>query len=240
MSKTSRQDLPPYTIRKSAKAKRVIIKVSARHGLEIIIPPSFNPRDIPPIIKEKQSWIEKAFRKIEGKRELLQQPRELPGEIYFPSIDKGFPVSYESGLGTRLSLSHRAGSPLIFTGDTGDLDGCQQLLKRWLQHQGRLYLVPWLEKVSSRAQLPFQKAGIRGQKSRWGSCSGAGNISLNHNLLFLRPELVQYIMLHELCHTVHLNHSEDFYRLLSTLEPRWSVFRAEMKNGWEQVPWWAI
>ncbi len=121
-----------------------------------------------------------------------------------------------------------------------DLQGCQDLLKRWLQHQGRIHLTPWLEQVSAETGLSYHKVQIRGQKSRWGSCSSRGTISLNYNLLFLRPELVRSLIIHELCHTVQLNHSASFYQLWAQFLPDYQELRAEMKQARDQVPWWAL
>jgi len=237
---TEGQVFPSYTIRVSPRAKRVILKISSRHGLEVVIPKGFSQRNIPKILSEKKAWIEQGFRQMESKGQVLARSCDLPVAIHFQSVNKGFQVEYVPLPNGRLSLSHRTGSNLIFTGDYSDTGGCQALLKRWLTHQARLHLIPWLNQLSDQTGLTFRQAQIRGQKSRWGSCSTSGNISLNYNLLFLRPELVQYIMHHELCHTIHMNHSKNFYQLLFKWEKRYLENRSAMKTVWELVPWWAL
>jgi hypothetical protein len=79
---------------------------------------------------------------------------------------------------------------------------------------------------------------IRGQRTRWGSCSGRGTISLNWHLLFLTPEQVRYVLLHELCHTVELNHSPRFWRLLQQHQPDSEVLRQVMRRAWQDLPAW--
>ncbi|MHC5082484.1 MAG: M48 family metallopeptidase [Planctomycetota bacterium] len=74
-----------------------------------------------------------------------------------------------------------------------------------------------LETFSQKHDLPYARAAFRCQKTRWGSCSSAGNISLNINIAFLPTHLQDYILLHELCHIRHKNHSKTFWGLLDQL-----------------------
>ncbi len=134
---------------------------------------------------------------------------------------------------------HQEGS-LRISGCCTDVEACGDLLKRWLQQQGRLHLIPWLQHLSSETGLGFHKVQIRSQKSRWGSCSSRGTISLNCQLLFLRPELVRSLIIHELCHTVHLNHSARFYQLWTDFVPNCQELRAEMQRARQLLPWWSL
>ena len=72
-----------------------------------------------------------------------------------------------------------------------------------------------LEYFSQRYKLPYNRVAFRCQKTRWGSCSGQNNISLNINIAFLPVHLQDYILLHELCHIRHKNHSKDFWTQLN-------------------------
>lgn len=92
-------------------------------------------------------------------------------------------------------------------------------LQSWLKKQAERHLVPWLEQLSAQYQLPFNKVTIRAQRTLWGSCNHNKNISLNYKLLFMPPEYAQHVLLHELCHTKHLNHSKRFWDLLRKLDP---------------------
>jgi predicted metal-dependent hydrolase len=231
--------LPPFTIQENPKAKRVILKVSPQHGLIVVIPKGFSQKEVPNIIQEKRAWIERAFRKIQQKGHLPVQMRELPTVIHLPAIHADFTIEYAPGPPTSMAIHQISRSRWRLTVNPANPEVCRCLLKHWLKYQGRVHLIPWLKNLSEQTRLPYRQAQIRGQKSLWGSCSGQGNISLNYNLLFLRPQLVRYILLHELCHTVHFNHSQSFYQLLATFIPDHQQLRAEMKQAWGQVPWWA-
>lgn len=232
-------EFPPFTIRESSKAKRVILKVSPHRGLEVVIPRGFNRAKLSAIIEDKRAWLDRAFQAAQLRQGAPGQPRELPAEVFLPAIGQRFTVEYVPTAAATLELSHLSASRLRLTGAVDDLPACQDLLKRWMQHQGRRHLSPWLARLSAETGLKYQRVQIRGQRSRWGSYSARGTISLNYNLLFQRPPVVRYLLLHELCHTIHLNHSVQFYRLLAVWEPGFQELRRELRGAWLRLPWWA-
>ena len=71
-------------------------------------------------------------------------------------------------------------------------------------------------------------------------CSTAGTISLNVCLMFQSPAVVRYLMVHELCHRVHMNHSKRYWRLVESFEPQWRALDAELLKGWRHVPAWVF
>ena len=100
-------------------------------------------------------------------------------------------------------------------------------------------LPPWLEQTGTELGLRYHRCTIRGQKTRWGSCSSRKTISLNYKLLFLPPHLVRYLFVHELCHTRHLNHSARFWGLVQEKEPLYESLEADLTDGSRYVPLWA-
>lgn len=100
-------------------------------------------------------------------------------------------------------------------------------------------ITPLAWKISGETGLRPEKFTIKNQKSVWGSCSTKNNINLNQKLLFLEPWLVRYVILHELCHLRHRNHSAGFWNFLAELDPRCLSHRKEIKEAQRQVPHWA-
>jgi predicted metal-dependent hydrolase len=237
------EQLPPYVIRESKKAKRVILNIWPGKGLEVVIPMGFDRRKIPGIVAEKGEWIQKTFNGLERKQGSVEDLCfVLPESIELRAVSRRFTVQYTNTAVTikTLELVQPGDSRLELTGPISPKPKvCQELLKQWLKDQGRVHLVAWLERLSTQTGLSFKKAQIRLQKTRWGSCSHKGTISLNCKLLFLPPELVRYILLHELCHTVHLNHSLEYWSLMSKLEPDYRVLDAQVNNADRYVPLWA-
>ncbi|MDF1527356.1 MAG: M48 family metallopeptidase [bacterium] len=174
-------------------------------------------------------------------RDLISAPSpvHLPDEIYLPALGQEWTVRYRK-TGSRSVQARSNGSGVLIV--SGKIEKKREVilgLRRWLVRQTRASLVPWLEELSAQSGLPFGTVSVRGQKTRWASCSSRGNINLNYRLLFLRPEVVRYILNHELCHTVHLNHSRGFWNMVSSLEPEYRSFNSQAKKGMEDVPEWA-
>jgi predicted metal-dependent hydrolase len=231
--------IPPYSVRESSKAKRVTLKILPARGLEVVTPRGFPRTKVQEIVTAHQSWIHKVFTKFSEAGIPSEAAPALPASIDLQAIGKIFAVTYTRRNAEAFRLVPSGHSQLDLIGDLTDQSGCQELLRCWLRHSGRLYLVPWITEISARTGLAFSKIQIRSQKSRWGSCSQKGAISLNSNLLFLPEKLVRYIMVHELCHTIHLNHSQAFWGFVASLEPEYKVLDAAMKMAWKYVPQWA-
>mgnify|MGYP005855861649 CR=1 FL=1 len=232
-------NLPPWTVRESPRAKRVILRMTPHTGLEVVIPRGFPRSRLPQILQEKKPWIVKTWRRLQEQGQVQEWARELPRAISCPAIGQEFTVEYVPGVGPNVCLISLHPTHLKIIGDMQQQEDCCTLLQRWLAQQGRLHLVPWLAQLSAETGLNYQKVEIRGQKTLWGSCSGRGAISLNFRMLFLQPGAVRYLLLHELCHTRHLDHSKKFYSLLEHFEPDWRAWRQELRLAWSQVPWWA-
>jgi predicted metal-dependent hydrolase len=89
--------------------------------------------------------------------------------------------------------------------------------------------------------LSFCSVQVRRQRTRWGSCSAKGAISLNLCLLFQSPAVLRYLLCHELAHTEHMNHSARFWRRVEQCEPQYRALDAELlRTGWNRVPQWVL
>ena len=129
---------------------------------------------------------------------------------------------------------------LLIQGDAGDVRGGSSALTRWLHQKAHAHLVPWLDEISREVDIPFEKATVRGQSTRWASCSRLGNISINRSLLFLPRQLVRHVFLHELCHIRALNHSLEFWNLFHRLEPDCRELEVELRKANGYVPRWVL
>jgi predicted metal-dependent hydrolase len=95
-----------------------------------------------------------------------------------------------------------------------------------------------LQNISDQTGLKYNKATFKSQRTRWGSCSANKTISLNYKLLFLAPELVRYIIVHELCHTLIMNHSPKFWAMVRSFEPLADKHHGDMRDAWKKIPSW--
>lgn len=75
----------------------------------------------------------------------------------------------------------------------------------------------------------YKHITIRNQRSRWGSCSSLGNLNFNYRIVYLPYELAEYLVIHEFCHLIQMNHSKDFWQLVSSISPRFKVLQRELR-----------
>ena len=230
-----------YRIRESARAKYMSLRVTVERGLEVVVPRGFNRVLIPTFLREKHEWVLSALEKVEQARQkrTLEQAEQLPKEIVFASVGRRWDVEYLPKVSRRLMLTDDGNGSLRITGPVQNISACHVALQRWTQQQAMTILTPWLRGLSRETGIAFARSAIRCQKSRWGSCSTSGTISLNQKLLFIDPDLVRYVLIHELCHMREMNHSRHYWRLVGQFYPEYRQARQRLRDAWFQMPRWA-
>lgn len=232
--------LPLYTIRESPRARRVRLTVTGSEGLVVIVPRRFNQARLPGILAGKRDWIEEALEWAEEQRAASRGRRCLkpPQVVFLQSIGESWEVEYRPTGAARATVRERGGEVLSVTGAIHHPEAALESLRRWLTRAARRGLPPLLLSVSGETGLPFGKVKIGSQRTLWASCSPAHTISLNRNILFLPPRLARYLMVHELCHTVHLDHSRRFWTQVEHFEPDYRSLDRELKAAGHFVPAW--
>jgi predicted metal-dependent hydrolase len=220
-------------VRPSKRARHVRLKVHRNGLVELVVPLRFDTRQLPEILDAHEPWVLRTLKRLGG---MAAVPRlaVAPERIHLPAIDGAWQVEYTGPDESRLGCRERGESLLRVSGGLA----WQGALKRWLARKGKEHLVPWLDQVSEELQLPYSGVTLRGQKSRWGSCSARHHINLNYALLFLPPHCVRYLFVHELCHTVHLNHSARYWALVASKEPEYRRLENELRQAGSRVPHW--
>ena len=226
--------IPAYDVRESKRARQVIIKVSPWSGLEVVVPVGFGRSEIPEILRNKAGWIRKNLERTHPPEELKR-----PKSISLGLLGETWRAEYSHSPARRLSLSEHAGNALLLTGPVDDPVIVAASLNQWLQERAKEVLVPWLDRLSAELSLPFSRAAVRRQRTKWGSCSAEKSISLNRNLLFLPKSMARYVLVHELCHGRRLDHSKRFWSLLETFEPNARQTAAKLREAAQWVPRWA-
>ena len=230
--------LPDYTIRESARAKYVRFQVTIADGLVVVIPKGFDRKRIPALLEEKKHWLARALTRIEQRREAIPPPDQRPASINFLAIAHAWQLNWLETQSPGILISEIGETRLLITGSIQDAAAWQSELKQWLIERGRIHLIPWTENLSKELGISIQRVTVRCQKTRWGSYSSKGTVSLNAQLLLLPRPLARYVLIHELCHSVHLNHSPRFWQVVRQWEPDADRLRSELKDARQFVPGW--
>jgi predicted metal-dependent hydrolase len=222
-----------WSVRTSRRARRLSVRVYPGGRVEIVAPLGASPVVVQRFIGEHRQWIDERVRAFAG---MVQVEASFPDRIELPAIGKGFSLDYVRQDAARVRLL--SDSRALVAGPLEDRRAIALALRRWLCDVAMDELGPTLVRLSNELSLPFRRVQIRRQRTRWGSCSASGTISLNVCLLFLDPDVVRYLMVHELCHTEHMNHSRRFWDLVARHEPGFRALDRALLRGWQRVPWW--
>ena len=231
-----------YHLRISPRSRSIRFRVTPQRGLEVVIPQGYDPGQVPALLKRKQRWIRAALERVESLRAFHGSEADgcLPARIQLPAVGQAWEVTAKQGANAaRTTVRETEVGQLLISGGIDDEPACRAALARWLMRQAHQHLVPGLLRASRELGLPYKRVLIKRQKTRWGSCSRNGTISLNAKLLFLSPETVNYVMIHELCHRVELNHSPRFWRLVERHCPDYRRINEQRRELWKAVPYWA-
>lgn len=221
-------------VRVSTRARRISLRVHPGGGVEVVTPPGVSPARIEGFVDQHRQWIARRV----GELSALVVDRK-PVTVQLPAVGRVCTVRYEQCLtaGSRVRLEEH-GEELRLSGATEDESAVSRCLQDWLMRVAARELPRALDLVALSSGLRFHKAQVRRQRTRWGSCSALGTISLNACVLFLEHEVMRYLLIHELSHTQHMNHSRRFWALVEAHEPEYRRLDRELVQGWRRVPAW--
>jgi predicted metal-dependent hydrolase len=207
----------PYTIRRSDRARRARIQVSAT-GVEVVVPTRLPLREVEPFVRAKQPWIERTLLRMRAAE--AQRPRPLladGGEVPYLGRRLVLRVRVEPRR-VRSHVAMRAGLLHVAVAGAGE-DAVRAALERWYRAQARAEVASRLDAAVARAGTSYTRLQIRAQRTRWASCSSTGGMSFNWRLLLAPPEILDYVVEHEVVHLEVLDHSERFWALLGSRCP---------------------
>ena len=225
-----------FSIRESHRARRRSSKVYPRGRVEVVVPKRTSARAVREFVESHRDWIRDTRAAFAAQHP--PEPFALPTSVRLPAIDRALCVRYERDDGSSAVRYRVIGNTVVLAGNTDNEGRCVAALKRWLIALGKKEYLPRLRALSVETANPFRKMHVRGQKTCWGSHSSTGTISLNYCLMFLEARLLRYVMIHELCHARHMNHSRRFWRAVAMHEPNYERLDRELGESWSKIPGW--
>jgi hypothetical protein len=227
-------------VRVSARSRRLSIRVYPDARVEVVVPRRARPADIERFVAAHREWIEE--KRAQALRNRPAPQPFPPAAIHLHASQEQFQVHLAGGLG-RLRLHEVPGADrehLLRVAGRSETHSLRRALRAWLVRAARERLEPRVATLAAAAGVPYTRVSIRRQRSRWGSCSARGTISLNCCLLFQRPEVVDYLIVHELMHVRHMNHSARFWQAVERQCAGWRALDRELVQGWRHVPRWVF
>ena len=215
----------PYRIRRSPRARHARIQVDGR-GVEVVVPKRFPLRQVEPLVREKRAWIERTLRRMEQAQEEFPLPLlQDGGSVPYLGERLGLRVRVEPGR-QRAHVARRGDSLHVALGEHALRDA----LEAWYRRRARTEVARRLDAAVARAGVRYTKLSIRGQRTRWASCSSSGAMSFNYSLLLAPPEILDYVVEHEVAHLEVPDHSARFWSLLASRDPAWREREAWLRR----------
>jgi len=203
---------------KSSRAKNISISIRPFKGIKVTVPLYVSFSRAEKFIEQKESWLRKNMGKIhlaESNHTIFDDSTEFSTAEHTLQIER----TNQDAPGIRISGK----VILISCPESADIKSKEiQDMIRWgieaaLRKEAKMHLPERLGEMASLHGLSFNKVFIKNNKTRWGSCSSKNNINLSLHLMRLPLHLSDYVILHELTHTVHRNHSKQFWMHLDKL-----------------------
>ncbi|MBL4603505.1 MAG: M48 family metallopeptidase [Emcibacteraceae bacterium] len=200
------------------RAKRLKLRYDATHDQAIItMPPRSSEREATKFANKHISWLNKQ-RSMAPTRIYL-----LPGyTIPFKGINRL--IIHTPDNNGRIKINDNE----IIVG--GTLEGFSVRLENYLKKMARADIEPIANTMANRTAKTFKRIQIRDTKSRWGSCSSSGNLSFSWRLIMTPPEILEYVVAHEIAHLTEMNHSRAFWQVVDTIIDHATVSRKWIKN----------
>jgi predicted metal-dependent hydrolase len=208
--------------------------------VEVVVPPRARPREVELFIATHREGID-SKRAVALRNRPEPQPFP-PATIDLRASSETWALHLAGGAG-RLRLVEGAGIAGIRVLQARGVVSPERLrdsLRTWLIRAAHSRLAPRVAALAAATGVSYAHVSIRRQRSRWGSCSARGTISLNCCLLFQRPEVVDYLIVHELMHVKHMNHSAGFWQAVERHCAGWRALDRELVQGWRHVPRWVF
>jgi predicted metal-dependent hydrolase len=226
-----------WQVRESRRARRLTVRVFHSGRVEVVVPARTSRATVDHFVARHRPWIEK--KRAEARRNAIPEEPFPPQTIELAGAGESWRVHAGGGHGRpRVKI---AGPGLLqLTGDLSNTRAVQQVLRAWLVKHAAEVFAPVLAATARTMDLSYRRLAVRRQRTRWGSCSIRGTISLNCCLLFQRPEVLRYLLVHELAHVKHMNHSARFWDLVARYCPDCRPLDRELLDGWRRVPSWVF
>ena len=230
--------LPTYHIRRSKRAKYARLVMRENATLEVVLPQHMSASEADCLVRQEQSWIDRHLQRMKDQHASLMQRQDAslrPDVIHLKAIEHDVMVRY-THVEARCGWQEGEGHVCLSVGQQ-DMD-VAHVLRAWLKQRAKASLPQMLAAIADEMGETYLSVAIRLQKTRWGSCSMARRINLNAKLMLLSAELVRHVMIHELSHLQHMNHSNVFWQRVEDFDPNCCENRMALRACEKHMPAW--
>jgi predicted metal-dependent hydrolase len=215
----------PYSLTTSDRARQPRLIVAPGAGLRVVTPLGYDRDRLHDFILRRQGWILKHLDRFAALPAPPAADAPLPEHIPFLGALHAVRVTVVPG--KRATVMHDGQA---FTITVPDAEAARPALEAWLRAAARFAIATQVASRAAEMGLAYGRVAIRDQKTRWGSCSRAGNLNFNWRLVLAPSAVLDYVIVHELAHRVEMNHSARFWRVVARSCPDYGTHRVWLRT----------
>lgn len=217
----------PYTLKRNARSRSIRISINSKAEVIVSAPKFVSVRDIESFLEKSSEWITANQAKIAVRAKTETRNTIL---LFGKEYEKHKIYSTDKPLGIFIQGTKMICNTLepFKTEEWGVAEHKQ--LERFLKNTAENYILPRTHSWGEKMKTTFKNITLRQQSTRWGSCSSQGNLNFNWRLVHFSPEIIDYVIIHELAHRTHMNHSQRFWNLVATFDPEHLKHRNVLKK----------
>ncbi len=219
-----------------SKRKTIGITIDKNGLVKVTSPYRVSESYINELILKKASWIHKKITELENSLANTSSPKKFINGETFLYLGKEFELKIcRSNNCKKAHVKLEGKNIVIVAPNIFNADSIKQTLRLWYIEQFKHIVSERINYYSSKIGVFPQKVTIREQKTRWGSCSNKGNINLNWKLIMAALEILDYVIVHELCHMIAMNHSEEFWKVVEAYSPQYKDYKVWLKHNGDML-----
>jgi predicted metal-dependent hydrolase len=215
-----------YTLKRSSRARYIRLEVQRGTGLTVVVPKRHSVEEVTGFIRAKRGWVLRKLAEYARAPQLEAGARNIGDTVCYLGSD--LRLVRAPAPGRRSSVRLERTKLVISSGSVEE--GLGALLERWYRARAGDLIARRAAELGARMGVSYKRLAIRGQRTRWGSCSHKGTLSFNWKLMMAPPAVIDYVIIHELAHLREMNHSRRFWELVAEHCPQWREHRKWLKE----------
>ncbi len=220
----------PCQVKTRSNAKTVRYRIGLDCVLQITVPPRLPMRQVKELISEREEWIVKSYDRQKSLVQAIQPKVDVTDGGSVPFLGGELNVSITREESQKITLMMEGETLFIRAGFAHTDYHIKSALALWYKAMARRELLKRTQEWATRIGVEFKKLFIKDQKTRWGSCSSQGNVNFNYHLVMAPGEVVDYVVIHELCHLIHPNHSQEYWTAVARYCPEYKKAKKWLKE----------
>jgi len=219
--------LVEYTLKQSRKARLIWVKIQPESGLVVTVPLYYDKSHLEKFLISKSDWIIKHLERYEKLNKEMSDNNKRAETIYY--LGNKYSLISITGSTERDVTVNKGNKSIYFPLKNKDTDLNEHLVK-WLKNECRSFLEWKTNEFCNVIPVKYNRIYIRDQKTRWGSCSVKKNLSFNWRIIMMPERVIDYIIIHELCHLKYMDHSHTFWNMVAKYSPDWKLQRKWLRS----------